>query len=82
MSVNPGFGGQSFIPEATDKARRLAATIRERGLPTVIEMDGGLAASTVREPVLAGVSVVVAGSAVLGKSDRRAAVQALRDACR
>ena len=81
MSVNPGFGGQAFIPEATEKARRLAAMIRERRLSTVIEMDGGLGPATVREPVLAGVSVVVAGSAVLGKADRGAAIAALRDAC-
>jgi ribulose-phosphate 3-epimerase len=55
--------------------------IRERGLETVIEMDGGLDPQTVREPVLAGVSVVVAGSAILGRTDRRAAVLALRAAC-
>ena len=82
MSVNPGFGGQKFIPESTAKAARLAETIRARGLPTLIEMDGGLSPGTVREPVLAGVSVVVAGSAILGAKDRGAAIQALRDACR
>lgn len=81
MSVNPGFGGQKFIAEATDKARRLTAMIRDRGLPTLIEMDGGLAPDTVRDPVLAGVSVVVAGSAVLGEPDRRAAIARLREAC-
>mgnify|MGYP003419638380 CR=1 FL=1 len=54
--------------------------IRERGLPTLIEMDGGLAASTIREPVHAGVSVVVAGSAVLGEKDRKAAIVRLREA--
>lgn len=81
MSVNPGFGGQKFIPESTAKAARLAQTIRERGLPTLIEMDGGLGPQTLREPVLAGVSVVVAGSAVLGAPDRGAAIRALRDAC-
>src|SRR6185369_16238288 len=79
MSVDPGFGGQGFIPDATEKARRLSATIAERGLSTLIEMDGGLAPATVRAPVQAGVSVVVAGSAVLDKPDRRAAVRALRD---
>jgi ribulose-phosphate 3-epimerase len=80
MSVNPGFGGQRFIAGAVEKARRLAAMVKDRGLSTVIEMDGGLAADTVREPVLAGVSVVVAGSAVLGKPDRKAAIAALRAA--
>jgi len=81
MSVNPGFGGQAFIPSSTAKARRLAETIRTRGLPALIEMDGGLAPATVREPVEAGVSVVVAGSAVFGKPDRRAAIKSLREAC-
>ena len=82
MSVNPGFGGQKFIPESTAKAARLAETIRARGLSTLIEMDGGLGPLSVREPVLAGVSVVVAGSAVLGAKDRRAAIEGLREACR
>jgi ribulose-phosphate 3-epimerase len=82
MSVSPGFGGQKYVAESTDKARRLSARIRERGLATIIEMDGGLSAATVKDPVEAGVSVVVAGSAVLGKSDRRAAIEALRAACR
>lgn len=81
MSVNPGFGGQEFIAGATEKARRLRGLVQERGLSTIIEMDGGLTPSTVRDPVHAGVGVVVAGSAVLGKPDRRAAIQALRDAC-
>ncbi len=81
MSVNPGFGGQAFIPETIGKARRLSAMIRARGLDTVIEMDGGLSADTVREPVLAGVSVVVAGSAVLGSKDRAGAIARLREAC-
>ena len=81
MSVNPGFGGQSFIEESVDKARRLSETIAARGLSTVIEMDGGLAPDTIRAPVEAGVSVVVAGSAVLGREDRAGAVAALRDAC-
>ena len=82
MSVNPGFGGQAFIPESTDKARRLTATLEQRRLKTLVEMDGGLDPKTVRGPVEAGVSVVVAGSAVLGKADRAAAVRALREACR
>jgi ribulose-phosphate 3-epimerase len=82
MSVNPGFGGQKFIPRAVDRARRLQATIAARGLDTVIEMDGGLAPATVREPVQAGVSVVVAGSAIFGAADRGAAIRSLREACR
>jgi len=81
MSVNPGFGGQSFIESAVDKTRRLREMIESRGLDTIIEMDGGLAPDTIRAPVEAGVSVAVAGSAVLGKQDRAAAVTALREAC-
>jgi ribulose-phosphate 3-epimerase len=81
MSVNPGFGGQAFIPTATEKARRLSAMIAARGLPVVIEMDGGLDPATVGGPVAAGVSVVVAGSAILGRKDRKAAIADLRAAC-
>lgn len=81
MSVNPGFGGQSFIEESVDKARRLREMIENRGLSTLIEMDGGLAPETIRAPAEAGVTVAVAGSAVLGKPDRAAAVTALREAC-
>ena len=81
MSVNPGFGGQSFIESAVDKTRRLREMIESRGLDTLIEMDGGLAPDTIRAPVEAGVTVAVAGSAVLGKPDRAAAVTALREAC-
>ena len=82
MSVNPGFGGQAFIPQSIEKARALAGLIRERGLATVIEMDGGLDPTTVAAPVHAGVSVVVAGNAVLAKKDRAGAIRALREACR
>lgn len=81
MSVNPGFGGQAFLPGAVDKARRLSEKIEARGLAVVVEMDGGLGPDTVRPAVEAGVSVVVAGSAVLGRGDRAAAVAALRRAC-
>jgi ribulose-phosphate 3-epimerase len=81
MSVNPGFGGQSFIEASVDKARRLRELVAARGLDVRIEMDGGLDPTTVRAPVEAGVSVVVAGSSVLGQTDRAAAVAALRAAC-
>lgn len=81
MSVNPGFGGQSFIESAVDKTARLREMIESRGLDTLIEMDGGLAPSTIRAPVEAGVTVAVAGSAVLGRPDRAAAITALREAC-
>ncbi len=66
MSVNPGFGGQKFIPYTLDKVRRLAARRRERGLKFEIEIDGGVTRDNVGEVVRAGVEWVVAGSAVFG----------------
>lgn len=67
MSVNPGFGGQSFVPTMLDKVKRLKATIEERGLDTKIEIDGGIGEKNVAEVVEAGVDIAVAGSAVYGK---------------
>jgi ribulose-phosphate 3-epimerase len=66
MSVNPGFGGQKFIPYALDKVRRLAAQKCERGLKFAIEIDGGVTLVNVAEMVKAGVDWVVAGSAIFG----------------
>jgi ribulose-phosphate 3-epimerase len=67
MSVNPGFGGQSFIPSSLDKARELRALIEARGLAVSIEMDGGINAENALSVARAGVGIVVAGSAVFGK---------------
>ncbi len=65
MTVNPGFGGQSFIPTSTAKVARLAATLRQRGLERVdIEVDGGVAPGTAPELVGAGATVLVAGAAI------------------
>jgi len=69
MSVNPGFGGQVFIPTSTDKVRRLKRMIDERGLDTKIEIDGGINADNIMAVVEAGVEIVVAGSAVYGKDN-------------
>jgi len=66
MGVNPGFGGQKFIPYTLDKVRQLAARKRERGLRFVIEIDGGVSLGNVGEVVKAGVEWVVAGSAIFG----------------
>ena len=66
MSVNPGFGGQKFIPYTLDKVRRLAARKRERGLKFAIEIDGGVTLMNVGEMVKAGVDWIVAGSAIFG----------------
>lgn len=78
MSVNPGFGGQSFIPQATARVRRLRGMIEARGLDVDIEIDGGINATTAKEVVAAGANVLVAGSAIFGQKDYRAAIQALR----
>jgi ribulose-phosphate 3-epimerase len=64
MSVNPGFGGQKFIPYTLDKVRELRAKIDERGLKTDIEIDGGVGLGNIREVLDAGANIIVAGSAV------------------
>lgn len=66
MSVNPGFGGQKFIPVALEKTRRLVAMREERRLNFRIEMDGGIGPDTVADAVRAGVEILVAGNAVFG----------------
>jgi ribulose-phosphate 3-epimerase len=76
MSVNPGFGGQSFIPSTLDKIRRLKSMIGRR--PIEIEVDGGVTPFNTREITAAGAEVLVAGSAVFGSPDYRANVAALR----
>lgn len=78
MSVNPGFGGQSFIPAQLEKIRRIRQMIGDR--PIDLEVDGGVNAETVKDVVDAGANVVVAGSAVFKDGDYAAAIGALRDA--
>ena len=80
MTVNPGFGGQSYIPAVTEKVRRLRRMADERGQELEIEVDGGVRASTVGAVAQAGASVFVAGTAVFGAKDYRAAIHDLRDA--
>jgi ribulose-phosphate 3-epimerase len=81
MSVNPGFGGQKFIPSALEKIRRLKTLIDSKGWNVEISVDGGVSASNIKELVLAGVSVVVAGSSVFSNPQGPAAgVRALRAA--
>ncbi|HEX3102735.1 MAG TPA: ribulose-phosphate 3-epimerase [Pyrinomonadaceae bacterium] len=77
MSVNPGFGGQSFIPTMTDKLRRLKEMIRLSGLPVRIEIDGGIDDSNIGEIVKAGAEMIVAGSAVFGRGEPTDAVKGL-----
>ena len=80
MSVNPGFGGQQFIPQALDKVRRLRQMIVERQLNVRIEIDGGVDRSNIEKVVAAGAEIIVAGSAIFGKPDAEAAVRELREA--
>ena len=69
MSVNPGFGGQKFLPNSIHKVRHLAEIRSQRGLNYRIEVDGGIALDTVAEVVRAGAEILVAGNAVFGKGD-------------
>lgn len=79
MSVNPGFGGQAFIPATVDKIRRLRAMLDAKGLSAVdIEVDGGINPTTAKQVVAAGANVLVAGNAVFKSPDYRAAIAALR----
>jgi ribulose-phosphate 3-epimerase len=78
MSVNPGFGGQKFIPYTLDKVRRLAQTRREKGLDFSIEIDGGVTLDNIGEMVKAGVDWVVAGSAIFGGGNPAAAFAEMR----
>ncbi len=80
MSVNPGFAGQAFIPQALEKARRLREMARVRGLSLAIGLDGGVSRSNIRQAADAGVTYCVAGSAVFGAADPAAEIVALRAA--
>jgi len=82
MSVNPGFGGQSFIPAVVKKVRRLREDIDARGLNIDIQVDGGVNTETVRAITEAGANVFVAGSAVFKHDDYGAAMTAIRTAAR
>lgn len=78
MSVNPGFGGQQFILSALDKVARLRAMIREQGLSTLIQIDGGVNAGTIERISKAGVDVFVAGSAIFGSDDYQRTIAELK----
>lgn len=80
MSVNPGFGGQKFIPTSIDKLRRLRSMIDERNLKVRIEIDGGIVAANVAKAVEAGAEIIVAGSAVFSEGKPTEAVRELIDA--
>ena len=78
MSVNPGFGGQRFIPSTLQKIRALKQQITARGLHVAIEVDGGVNASNARAICDAGADVLVAGTAIFGQPDYGEAIRALR----
>jgi ribulose-phosphate 3-epimerase len=79
MTVNPGFGGQAFLPEMLPKIRRLQAMCAQRGLNPVIEVDGGENEVTAGQAVAAGATAIVAGSAIFGAKDYKAAIAAIRE---
>jgi ribulose-phosphate 3-epimerase len=78
MTVNPGFGGQAFLPEMLPKIRRLRAICTERALSPVIEVDGGENVTTAAQATAAGATAIVAGSAIFGAKDYTAAIAAIR----
>ena len=80
MSVNPGFGGQEFIPASLDKIRRLRKMIDERGLKTRIEVDGGIDSDNIAEVTSAGAEIIVSGSAIFATPDPAIALRELREA--
>ncbi len=78
MSVNPGFGGQSFIPATLDKIHRLRKLIDQRNLEVGIEIDGGIGVGNIAEVAAAGANIFVAGSAIFGQPDYRGVIAAMK----
>ncbi|WP_017727262.1 ribulose-phosphate 3-epimerase [Halalkalibacterium ligniniphilum] len=78
MTVNPGFGGQAFIPSALPKIKELARLAAEKGLSFDIEVDGGINEQTAKQCVDAGANVLVAGSSIYHEENRKKAIEALR----
>ena len=81
MTVEPGFGGQSFMPDMMGKVELLKKEIADRGLQTLIEVDGGIAKNTISTAAKAGVDICVAGTAVFGADDIKTAIDELRALC-
>ena len=81
MSVNPGYGGQSYLPASTDKIRRVRAVLDRAGSRATLEVDGGITADTIAEAWGAGADTFVAGTAVFGAADPARAVRDLRRRC-
>jgi ribulose-phosphate 3-epimerase len=81
MAVNPGYGGQSYLPQSTDKIRRARALLDRRGSPAALEVDGGITIETIGEAWNAGADTFVAGTAVFGVPDPAQAVRDLKRQC-
>jgi ribulose-phosphate 3-epimerase len=81
MSVNPGYGGQSYLPAATEKIRRVRALLDRAGSRATLEVDGGITTETIAEAWLAGADTFVAGTAVFGAPDPAQAVRDLQRRC-
>jgi ribulose-phosphate 3-epimerase len=81
MSVNPGYGGQSYIASSTEKIRRTRALLDRRGSGAALEVDGGITNDTIAEAWGAGADTLVAGTAVFGTPDPAHAVQELKRRC-
>jgi ribulose-phosphate 3-epimerase len=81
MSVNPGFGGQQFIPQSFDKIRRARTMLDAAGSRAILEVDGGVARDTIRSCYLAGANTFVAGNAIFSAADPAAEVRVLRNLC-
>jgi ribulose-phosphate 3-epimerase len=82
MTVNPGFGGQKFLPEMLPKIRRLRQLCETRGLDPIIEVDGGQNHESAGQAIEAGANAIVAGSAIFGSHDYAAAIAGIREAHR
>ena len=78
MSVNPGFGGQKFIPGSLEKIRRLRTMIQDRTLTVLIQVDGGVNSATIADVSKAGADVFVAGSAIFNTDNYRQAIDELK----
>jgi ribulose-phosphate 3-epimerase len=81
MSVNPGFGGQAYLPQATDKIRRVRGLLDQHGARAVLEVDGGITIETIAEAWGAGADTFVAGTSVFGTADPEQAVRNLVRQC-
>lgn len=82
MSVNPGFGGQTFIESSYDKLRRLSQMIGDRGLPARIEIDGGISTENLEQVIACGAQLIVAGSAIFSAPDPAEAIHQMLDIAR